>query len=182
MNTSYQITNQGGTYFLTLQVIDWVDIFTRKNYPNIIIESLDYCRKNKGLEIWAYVIMSNHVHLIVRAKDENLSAVLRDFKRHTATKILKTISTIPESRRDWMLERFEKAARLQQRNSKYQFWTHRNHAIELVSHYFICQKMAYIHLNPVRAGWVEKAEDWLYCSQRNYLGLTSLLEIDVMDL
>ena len=124
MSTGYQIHNQCATYYLTLQVIDWIDIFTRKNYCDIIIESLDYCRKNKGLEIWAYVIMSNHLHLIVSAKDENLSAVLRDFKRHTARKILQTISSISESRRAWMLERFKLAASRHKRNHQYQFWTH----------------------------------------------------------
>jgi REP element-mobilizing transposase RayT len=182
MSTGYQITNQAATYYLTLQVIDWVDIFTRKVYRDIVIDSLDYCRKNKGLEIRAYVIMSNHIHIMISAKNENLSAVLRDFKRHTATKILKTISTTPESRREWMLNRFEQVASRHKRNSKYQFWTHENHAIELISHKFVCQKMAYIHLNPVRAGWVEKAEDWMYSSQRNYSELTALLDIDMIDL
>ncbi len=182
MTSGYQITNQAASYYLTLQVIDWIDIFTRKIYCDIIIESLDYCRKNKRLELWAYVIMSNHIHMIVSAKNENLSDVLRDFKRHTGTKILKTIATNTESRRKWMLERFEKAASNHKRNSKYQFWTHENHALELVSHKFVCQKLACIHLNPVRASWVEKAEDWLYSSQRNYLELSNLLEIDLIDL
>lgn len=90
MSTAHQIHNQGATYYLTLQVIDWIDIFTRKIYCEIIIESLDYCRKNKGLQIWAYVIMSNHLHMIVSAKNENLSAVIRDFKRYTARKVLQT--------------------------------------------------------------------------------------------
>ncbi len=57
-----------------------------------------------------------------------------------------------------------------------------NHAVELLSHSFTCQKMAYIHENPVRGGWVEKAEDWMYSSQRNYSGLESLFEIDVADI
>ena len=42
--------------------------------------------------------------------------------------------------------------------------------------------MAYIHENPVRSGWVEKAEDWLDSSQRNYSGLESLIEIDIADI
>ncbi len=126
--------------------------------------------------------MSNHLHMIVSAKNENLSAVIRDFKRHTARKILQTITTIRESRRTWMLDRFELAASRHKRNKQYQFWTHENHAIELTSYKFTCQKMAYIHLNPVRAGWVEKAEDWLYSSQRNYLDMEALLKIDLLDI
>ena len=142
MSTAYQITNQGGLYYLTLQVVDWVDIFTRQVYRDIVIESLDFCRREKGLEIWAYVVMSNHLHLIVSAKNENLSAVLRDFKRFTSTNILKTIKSIPESRADWMLKRFEFTAKRHVRNSNYQFWTHENHAVELVSEKFVRQKMA----------------------------------------
>lgn len=182
MSTGYQIDNQDGFYFLTFQVIDWVDIFTRKVYRDILIDSLDYCRKNKGLQIWAYVVMSNHMHAIMSARNNILSALVRDFKRFTATHILKKISTISESRRDWMLKRFEFAARSHVRSSKYQFWTHENHAIVLDSMAFLEQKMAYIHENPIRAGWVEKAEDWLYSSERNYIGKDSILEIDLLDI
>ncbi len=82
----------------------------------------------------------------------------------------------------WMLTRFGFAARSHKRIREYQFWTHENHAIELITHNFTCQKLVYIHENPVRAGWVEKEEDWLYSSQRNYLGLPGLIEMDVMDI
>jgi len=77
MPTGYQIDNQSGLYYLTLQVIDWVDIFTRKNYRDIVLSSFEYCSEHKGLNLWAYVIMSNHVHLIVSTMDSNLSDVLR---------------------------------------------------------------------------------------------------------
>ncbi|MEP7196649.1 MAG: transposase [Saprospiraceae bacterium] len=182
MTTGYQIVDKEGTYYLTFQVIDWVDIFTRKIYRDIIIESMDFCRKNKGLQIWAYVIMTNHIHCILSAINGNLSDVIRDFKSYTATKILREMQGSHESRRDWMLKRFEFAAKSHKRNSEMQFWTHENHAIELVTHSFTSQKMAYIHENPVRSGWVEKAEDWMYSSQRNYIGLENLLDIDIMDL
>ncbi len=182
MSTGYQIDNQEGFYFLTFQVVHWVHIFSRKIYRDLVIKSLDYCRKNKGLQIWAYVIMTNHIHAIMSAKDNNLSNLVRDFKRYTATHILKEIQNISESRRDWMTKRFEFAARSHRRNSEMQFWTHENHARELVSMEFLCQKLAYIHENPIRAGWVENAEDWIYSSERNYIGKDSILEIDLLDL
>ncbi len=181
MSTGYKIDNQAGTYYLTLQVIDWVDIFSRKIYRDILIDSMDFCRKEKGLRILAYTIMTNHMHCILNARDENLSDILRDLKRFTSTKILKTIETIEESRKDWMLKRFEFAARSNIRSGKHQFWTHENHAEEIYSNKFIIQKMNYIHFNPVRAGWVEKPEDWLYSSARNYSGLNSLMDIDFFD-
>lgn len=181
MTTGYQIDNQAAMYFLTLTVVEWADVFTRDRYRRIIIESLDYCRKEKGLKIYAYVIMSNHLHLVVSAEDKNLSSVLRDFKRHTANTIVKSIKESQESRKSWLLEIFKAAATKHNRNTEYQFWQHRNHAIELESSKFINQKLAYIHSNPVAAGYVEEADAWLYSSQRNYSGFVPLLEIDLLE-
>ena len=88
------------------------------------MDSFDYCRKQKGLQIWAYVVMSNHVHCILSSENGNLPDIIRDFKRHTASKILKEIKESNESRKDWMLKRFEFAAKSHKRNSELQFWTH----------------------------------------------------------
>lgn len=98
MTTGYKIEAPLHAHFLTFQVIDWVDIFSRKIYRDIALESLDYCRKEKGLQIWAYVIMTNHIHAILSARNGNLSEVIRDFKRFTATHIIKAIQTPEESR------------------------------------------------------------------------------------
>jgi len=131
-------------------------------YVDILLDSFQYCRKNKGLKLWAYVVMTNHVHVIVSHGGGALSDTLRDFKRYTATHILDAIrDNKHESRRTWMLNQFAFAAKKHRRNSQYQFWRHDNHAIELESHKFIMQKMAYIHDNPVRAGYVEEAEHWM---------------------
>ena len=84
----YKITDQHGLNFLTLTVVDWVDVFIRKSYKDILIESLQFCQKKKGLAVYAYVIMSSHVHLIAEATGEiPLSDILRDFKKYTAQKI-----------------------------------------------------------------------------------------------
>jgi REP element-mobilizing transposase RayT len=136
MTTGYTIKDPTAAHFLTFTVVDWVDVFTRPRYCDIIIESLKYCRENKGLKIWGYTIMSNHMHSILGAENGNLPDVLRDFKRHTASKILKSIREEPESRRDWMLKRFEFAARSNVRNGQYQFWQHDNHAEEIISEKF----------------------------------------------
>lgn len=74
-----------------------------------------------------------------------------------------------------------KEAKKRKRKSEFQVWTHENHAIEITSQKFLKQKMVYIHLNPVRTGLVEKAEDWLYSSQRNYSRLEAKLDIDLVD-
>lgn len=181
MPTGYRIDQQDGLYFLTFQVVEWIDIFSRKIYVDIVLDSLSYCRKNKGLKLWAYVVMTNHMHVILSAEQNNLSDVVRDFKRFTATKILECIhENKHESRKKWMMNQFKFAAQKHKRNSQYQFWRHDNHAVELESQKFIMQKMAYIHENPVKAGFVENAQDWMHSSQRNYSNLYSQIEIDLM--
>lgn len=177
MSQGYQIKDQSAAHYLTLQIVQWVDIFTRKIYRDIVIESLRYCQKEKGLEIYAYVIMSNHIHLLVRSGNENLSGTLRDLKSYTSKEILKAIIEKNESKRDWLLMIFKYAASKHKRNNTYQLWTHENHAEEVYSNKFIDQKLEYIHNNPVRSGIVANPEDYLYSSARNYADLESVLDI-----
>jgi REP element-mobilizing transposase RayT len=178
MSTGYKIVEQDKLHFITLQVVEWVDIFTRKVYRDILIESLTYCQENKGLEIYAWVIMSNHVHLLVKSNTNNLSGTIRDFKSFTSKKILDEINNCNESRKEWMLQIFKAAAFKHKRNSEYQFWTHENHAEFIYSNDFIEQKIRYIHNNPIIAGIVTKAEDYLYSSARSYADENGLLKIE----
>ena len=179
MSQGYQIYDQHKLHFLTFQIVKWVDVFTRQEYKQIVVDCFAFCRKNKGLELYAYVIMTNHIHLIACAKEPFLlSEIVRDFKKFTANQLLPLLQRPQESRSDWMMKRFEFAAREHQRNSVYQLWTHENHAIELFTPAVTKQKFDYIHNNPVRAGIVEKPEDYLYSSAKNYAGLRSVLEID----
>lgn len=177
MSHGYQIRNQDALHFLTLQIVQWADIFTRKVYRDILIDSFKYCQANKELEIIAYVIMSNHVHLLARSTNNDLSAILRDMKRHTSKQIIDTIKNIDESRKDWLLMIFRFAAQKHKRNSEFQVWTHENHAEEIFSNKFIEQKINYIHQNPVRSGLVENPEDYLYSSARNYADMESLIHV-----
>lgn len=177
MSTGYQIYDPYGTYFVTCTVVDWVDLFSRKRYRDILVESLRFCCAKKGLFIHGFVIMTNHLHLIARAEGAGLSAVLRDFKKFTAVEMLKAIQQEPESRREWLLHRFGWNGMLRSANEKYQVWTHDNHAVEIHSEAFMRQKLHYTHDNPVRAGWVEKAEDWLYSSARAYMSMECCLPV-----
>ena len=88
MGSAYQIQDQGGLYFFTFQVVGWADIFSRQVYRDIIMESLDYCRGNKGMELFAYITVTNRVHCILRSKEEKLSDLMSDFKKHTSKKVL----------------------------------------------------------------------------------------------
>ncbi len=91
MAYGYSISDQGAVYFITCTVVNWVDDFSRKLYADIIIDSLNYCTEKKGLIVYGYVIMSNHVHLLVQARHENMSDILRDFKKFTSQTILHAI-------------------------------------------------------------------------------------------
>jgi len=173
----YTIKDQEAAYYLTLQVVQWADLFTRKIYRDIVIDNLKYCQRKKGLEIYAFVIMSNHIHLLVKSEKGDLSAILRDFKSYTSKQIIQAIEETEESRRIWLLMIFRYAARQHKRNSKFQVWTHENRAIEVYSNKFIDQKIDYIHNNPVVAGIVENPEDYLYSSARNYADLESVMDI-----
>jgi len=88
----YKILDQKGLNFITITVVDWINLFTRKALCEILITNLSHCRNKKGLKIFGYVIMSSHIHLVVRAAEEQkLSEILRDFKSYTAKK--KIVST-----------------------------------------------------------------------------------------
>ncbi len=125
--------------------------------------------------------MSNHIHLIASSQAGNLSAIVRDFKRHTSKEIIATIEREPESRREWLLRIFGEAAAQHERNERYQVWTHENHAIELSSEKFFQQKLNYIHQNPVRSGIVEREEDYLYSSAKEYFtGTKGLVDLELL--
>ena len=159
-----------------------MDVFSRKRYRDILVDSLNYCIKHQGFEVFAYVIMSNHVHLLSRAGNDNLSDVLRDFKRHTSRMIVNSLKGEPESRREWMLRIFEEAGSKLQNVEKYQVWTHENHAEEVFSPEFTLQKIKYIHENPVRAGIVAYPEHYLYSSACDYAGQIGPVNIEKINL
>ena len=165
------------TYYLTLTVVGWVDVFTRHNHKDALIESLRYCIKNKGLNVYAYCLMSNHLHMVANCNEPfKLKDVIRDFKRHTVKTIIDQIINKPESRREWMLREFEAAADKTDRNKTYKFWKSGNHAIELFTEKFVWEKINYIHNNPVKEKYVKNPQEWLYSSASNYWYGEGLLE------
>ncbi len=180
MSTKYKaIDNQ--CYFITITTVGWIDIFTRLNQKNLIISSLRYCQEEKGLEIYAYCLMHSHLHMICRAKEGiKLSDIIRDFKKFTSKKIIKTILNEPESRREWMLRYFKEVCSHLKRKQEYKVWQDGYHAEVAYSNFFIKEKINYIHENPVKDKIVEFAEDYIFSSARNYVGLDNELEVIVL--
>jgi REP element-mobilizing transposase RayT len=111
--------------------------FTRLNQKVAILDSLKYCQQQKGLEIYAYVLMPSHMHMLCRAKEEyELANIIRDFK-NSLQKTIQLIKEEPESRREWLLEIFSKACTHLKREKEYKVWQHGYHAEEISSNKFI---------------------------------------------
>lgn len=152
-------------HFITLTVVGWLDVFTRRKYKDFIVRNLNYCRGNKGLLVYGYVLMTNHLHLIVATNKISLPDILRDYKTYTSKELIKMIKKNPqESRKEWMIDFFKKCGSKNDLNKNYQFWQNGNYPTVLYSNKVIQQKIDYIHNNPVRAGFVDKPEDYCYSS------------------
>jgi REP element-mobilizing transposase RayT len=179
MSRNYKFHNKSGLYFVSFATVYWLDVFTRQIYFDVLAESIKYCRAEKGMELYAYCFMPSHVHLIFRSDNDNPDGLLRDFKSYTAKKLIEAIETNPqESRKEYLLWFFERAAKKKSNSSKYQFWQHHNQPVELWSESVIKQKIDYIHNNPVKSGFVTNPVDWKYSSARNFQDDHTVLEID----
>ncbi|MFC2110814.1 transposase [Bacteroidota bacterium] len=146
MSRKYKFINPDGIYFVSFAVQEWVDVFRRNEYKEILIENLDYCQKNKVLEIFAWCIMTNHVHLIIRAEEGYLlQDILRDYKKFTSKAVIKAIkeNTRESRREEWLLNHFTTS-------EGNRFWRADNKPIELWSIAVIKQKLNYTHQNPVK--------------------------------
>ena len=183
MSTRYKIINPNHSYFLTLTTVGWVNVFSRKEYRKILIDSLRYCQENKGLQLYAFVIMSNHIHLLASAAEgSNLTDILRDFKRFTSTKIKYEIrNSEKESRKLWLYQLLEWFAKRTPGKKDFTLWQSDNHPIEIYSPKVIEQKLKYIHLNPVRAEIVEEPQHYLHSSASNYFIGKGVLDVLVIE-
>ena len=178
MSRKYKFLKKEGLYFVSFAVVNWIDVFIRPEYNEIIVESLTYCKNNIGLELYCWCIMSSHVHLIFSAKDNNPEIILGRFKEYTAKQLVKAIhDNQQESRKEWLLWMFKRAASKSSNVTTYQFWQHNNQPIELWSPKVIEQKADYLHNNPVEAGFVAEAEHWKYSSAIDYWGGKGLIDI-----
>lgn len=176
----YLIKEQHETYFITSTIVEWIDLFTRIEYKQIIIESLNHCIAEKGLILNGWVLMTNHLHFIGYCEaPHRMSDFLRDFKKFTSKKLVSTIMEIPESRRDWMLDKFGFIARSTGRAENYKLWKDDNHAI-LLRDIDALEKLDYVHNNPVKAGIVESPEEYIYSSAKDYAGLKGLVKLEMI--
>ena len=142
MGRKYIFHDSRELYFVSFATVNWIDVFTRKLYFDIVVDSLIFCTQNKGLELYAWCIMPSHVHLIISSAKDNLSDIMRDLKRHTSKALLKAIAeNQKESRKEWLLSHFGRAGKRNANNETYQFWQQNNHPIELSSIEMLQQRL-----------------------------------------
>jgi putative transposase len=180
MSEKYKFLDPGGTYFTTSTIVGWVDVFSRPELKQIIINSLRYCQKEKGLRIHGWCLMPSHLHMMCSTTKDPLSGIIRDFKSHTSKEIIKALDTVFESRRHWMLDLFGEVGDGLRRISDHKVWQDGNHPILLDKPKLLDEKLEYIHNNPVAEEIVCEPEQYLYSSARDYCttNLKGLLEID----
>ena len=163
-----------GIYFLTNTIVSWLPVFTGSDMCSLILESLLFCRKNKGLRLYAYVIMENHIHLVAEAPD--LGRCMQAFKGYTAREVIALAQT---TGKEWLLRQFDYCRKAHKDHSQYQVWQEGSHPQLIQEDDMLRQKIMYVHNNPVRRGYVDKPEHWRYSSARNYESDdNSVLEID----
>lgn len=164
MSEKYKV-HEEGTFFVTLSLMGWIDLFTRRDYADALTDNINYCIKSKGLKVYAYCIMPSHVHLIVSSEQTLLSNILRDLKSFSAKQFIQLIQDHPqESRKEWLLYMFRYFANVSKHHSEYKVWQPNNHPISLFSGHVFQQKVDYIHNNPVVAGLVNEPQNYMYSS------------------
>lgn len=176
MTQKYPIVGPRGCYSLTLNTIDQVDIFIRPFFKQIIVESLNYFIEKKGLIVYGWCLMSNHLHLIVQARDGfDLFDLVSDFKTFTAKLILEHLKTESDTRRGWIMKKIRKAALF----DKLEVWENSDHPVQInvKENENINEHLKQIHSNPVRNKIVAAPQDYLHSSARNYAGLKGLVNI-----
>lgn len=173
-------TEKQPCFFLTFNTVDWVDIFIRPVYKQIIVHSLNHFISQKGLIVYSWCLMTNHLHLLVQLKANcGIAEIEKEFKTFTTTKILQAMDTEPETRRQWMFERFENFGNVLGFLKSFHIWqTCSNPVFMDLSRKDIILEMAeYIHNNPARDRIVDTACDYLYSSARDYSGMAGLVNV-----
>ena len=183
MSTKYKFKDQSKLFFVSFSVVYWLDLFIRNEYKNILLDSWRYCQANKGMELYAWCIMTSHVHLILGSHGEPLENLMRDMKRFTSEQLKTAIQQHPtESRREWMLWLMGRAGKKNSNNKHFQLWQQSNHPIQLSTPAIAHQKLEYLHMNPVEAGFVQAPEDYLYSSATDYYtNRKGLIDIEKID-
>ncbi len=175
MRSSYKFSEDATElYFVTLTIVEWIPIFAKQKYCEIIIENLEFYRKEQGIKVHFLVIMPDHIHLIL-SSENNLGSIIHNLKSYTAKEI---IQNLKHDKRKWILNLLKYYKKQHKTGSNFQVWQEGSHPEMITSTPMLNQKISYIHFNPVKAGFVSSPEDWRYSSAGYYAGNQSIMEFD----
>lgn len=164
MRSRYRVLEKESAHFVTSTVIEWLPIFTTSACCDILVETLDFYRREKGLRLYGWVIMENHFHAIIHGPD--LSRTMADLKKFTAKRI---VEQLPKEGRQWLLTELEFYRQRHKTRSQHQVWQEGFHPQAVFSDDMMQQKLDYLHANPVRRGMVASPEHWRYSSAHEWL-------------
>ena len=171
--TRYKIYEPTHPHFVTCTILHWLPIFTRQEIVDIILNSLKFLQKQDSLRLHAYVILENHLHIVLRSDD--LRKSMESFKKFTAREILNLLRRENATTILDQLAFYKKAHR---KEKSFQVWEEGYQPKLIQSEAMLKMKIDYIHYNPVKRGYVDKAIHWRYSSARDYKGGYGLIEID----
>jgi putative transposase len=170
--TRYKILEPHLPHFLTCTTVAWLPVFTRPETVQIVLDSWSYLQKNRGLKLYGYVILDNHLHLAAWSPD--LSTDIGDFKSFTANRIIKHLK---EQNAETLLRLLRYFKAMHKKDREYQLWQEGSHPQALQNNDMMRQKLEYMHYNPVKRGYVDDPTHWRYSSARNYAGGEGLIEV-----
>ena len=168
----YGIDDPQAAHFFTCTIVNWLPVFTRPATVEIILDSFRFLQSERGMNIYGYVILENHLHLI--AASEDIGRDVKNFKSYTAKEIVKCLVGL---RANTILKQMKFYKKRGKDDRDFQVWQESSHPQEIMSWDMMRQKLDYIHNNPVERGYVDLPEHWRYSSARNYMGESGLIEV-----
>jgi REP element-mobilizing transposase RayT len=168
----YGIDDPQAAHFFTCTIVNWLPVFTRPATVEIILDSFRYLQAERQMNIYGYVILENHLHLI--AASEDIGRDVKNFKSYTAKEIVKCLVAL---RANTILKQMKFYKKRGKEDRDFQVWQEGSHPQEISSWDMMRQKLDYIHNNPVERGYVDLPEYWRYSSARNYVGEAGLIDV-----
>jgi putative transposase len=168
----YRFGEPGSPHFLTCTVVGWLPVFTRPETVQVLFDSWQFLQDQKRMDLLGYVVLENHIHFIASA--EALPKEVGHFKSYTARRI---IDYLIERRVRTLLDGLEFHKSRHKADRPYQLWQEGSHPKVIEDEEMMRQKLAYIHDNPLKRGYVSDPTHWRYSSARNYAGIESLVSV-----
>lgn len=169
----YKINEPTTPHFVTCTILHWIPIFTRKESTDIIFESLKYLQQTDNLKVYAYVILENHLHMIIQSNE--ITKSMKKFKAHTAKEILQLLQ---KNNVITILEQLAFYKKAHKKDTTYQLWQEGIQPKQIVDDKMMMDRINYIHNNPVKRGYIDDAKHWRYSSARDYEGVDGLIDVE----